>query len=93
MATQRWKVAPEGGEPFTVVADSRDMLVWEKTNKAGRTAVDLVDGATLGDQYAIAYTASKRQGLFAGTRQEFDDACAIDAAEDEPEPDPTRPAP
>lgn len=90
---QRFKVSPDGGEPYELVTGSRDVLVWEKTNRTGRTAVSLTEGASLMDQYAIAYLGAKRQGLFTGTREEFDSTCELEALGEEEEPDPTPPAP
>lgn len=90
---QRFKVTPEGGESYELVTGSRDVLVWEKTNRVGRTAVNLADGAALMDQYAIAYIGAKRQGLFTGTREEFETTCELEALSEDEEPDPTPPAP
>jgi len=86
-----FKVTPDGGEPYTVTATSRDAYVWEKTSR-GKTVKTALEGGSIVDLTEIAYYAVRRQGLFTGTLQEFAASHDIDAAEED-EPDPTHPAP
>lgn len=83
-----FKITPEHGDSFEVTATSRDVLVWEKTTK-GRTMKSLRDDLAINDLYKIAHLASKRQQLFTGTLQEFEETCDLDFEEEE-EPDPTQ---
>jgi hypothetical protein len=85
------KVTPDGAEPYTVTATSRDVLMWEKTTK-DRTFIDLVNTPSLVDLYKVAHLASNRQGLFSGSYQEFESTCEVAGGLEEPEPDPTESA-
>lgn len=85
------KVTPDGGEPYTIVATSRDVLAWEKTTKGNKSFVDLINEPNLMDLYRVAHIASWRQGLFPGTFQEFEASCEVEGGvEEDEEPDPTR---
>lgn len=81
---------PDDGAEFEVVATSRDIVVWEKTAQ-GRNFSSLA-AAAMSDFYGIAYIAARRQGLFEGTRKDFDASVDLDVEEDD-EPDPTQPDP
>lgn len=83
-----FQVRPEGGEAFTVIADSRDVFVWEQSAH-GRILADLQRPA-MSDFLALAHAAAKRQGLFTGSRAEFAAGCVVEIVEDT-EPDPTQP--
>lgn len=48
-----------GGEPVIVEADSRDILMWEKTTK-GASFGDLGKTLRMSDLYRISYLAAKR---------------------------------
>jgi hypothetical protein len=86
------KVTPDGEEPYTVTATSRDVLLWEKSTK-DKSFVDLVQAPTLVDLYRVAHIASHRQGLFAGNYATFEQTCEVNGIdEDDPEPDPTQSA-
>lgn len=89
-------VTPDGGEPYTVTATSRDVMTWEKTTK-GKSFVDLINEPTLTDLFKVAHLASWRQGLYTGSFQEFEKSCEVtglmDDEEDDEEPDPTRSVP
>lgn len=69
-------VQPDGGESFEVTASTRDVLKWEKTTK-GATVARLERNPSIVDLYAIAWHASKRAKLFAGSLAEFEDTCDI----------------
>lgn len=92
MAVQRFRITPEHGDPYEVDAGTRDLLVWEKTNKAGRTQVDLAKGASIADLYGIAFQAAKRLELSDLTRAQFEETCEVEVVGEQDEPDPTRAA-
>lgn len=83
-------VRPDGGEPFEVVATSRDVVNWERVTK-GASITKLRDAATYTDVYRIAHFAVQRTQQWAGTLDEFMATCDIEF-EHEDEPDPTNAA-
>ena len=86
-------VTVDSGDTFRVVAASRDVLTWERALK-GRSFGDLANSPTMEGIYGLAYAASRRQGLFVGSLQEFEQQADIDlVGEEDEEPDPTPPAP
>lgn len=85
-----FRVVPDDGSAFELVADTRDVLVWEKTAK-GRTMKNLMEDIAITDMYRIAYIAAKRQGLYDGNQQEFEQSVVIDLQNGE-SPDPTQAA-
>lgn len=88
------KVIPDNGDEYVVTATSRDVLTWEKTTKGDRSFVDLLQSPTLVDFYKVAWIASWRQGLTSvKNQQEFEATCEVEGidAEEDGEPDPTRP--
>lgn len=88
-----FRVVPDGGEPFDVTASSRDIFQWERTNK-GASFQSLMADMRMTDLYKVAYIASRRQGKFTGTEQDFQQQCDLDTRDDdEGESDPTPPAP
>lgn len=82
-----------GSTPITVVADSRDALAWERTNRRGRTVVDLASGASIEDQYDLAFHAAWRTGAVDVARKVFDAEYMVEAVADQEDEDPTKPAP
>lgn len=87
------QVTPDDAEPYTVTATSRDVLMWEKTTKGGKSFVDLVQSPNLVDLYKVAHLASHRQGLFTGPYADFEARCEVTGVDEEdPEPDPTQSA-
>ena len=82
-------VRPDGDEPYELVADSRDVLGWEKQSKGRKTFMGLMETLNLIDMYAVAHIASKRQGKFPGELAEFERTCALEFDTEE-EPDPTQ---
>jgi hypothetical protein len=83
-----FKVIPDGKAAFEVVATSRDVMIWEKTNK-GASLGKVFDNQNLSDLYKIAYIATQRQKLFVGTGTEFEDTCDIvpfETEEDDADP-------
>lgn len=71
-----FKVIPDSKQAYEVTATSRDVMIWEKTNK-GASLGKLFEDQNLSDFYKIAYLASVRQGLFTGTAAQFDETCDI----------------
>lgn len=87
----RFRVIPDNGEPYVVVAGARDVTWWEKTTP-GAAMAQLSQGLKLSDLYKIAWIAARRQSMFAGDLKEFEATCELEF-EEAPEPDPTQPAP
>lgn len=92
MSYINFKVTPVSGEPYEVAAESRDIYTWEKTSKGKSFGESMRNGSVV-DLTEIAYFASRRQGYFTGTLQEFATSHDIANAEGEEEPDPTQPTP
>ncbi|WP_406046583.1 hypothetical protein [Kribbella sp. NBC_00889] len=89
-------LTPDYGDSLVVEADSRDIFVWEKTNK-GKSLGQLKDNLLMGDMYPIAHIAAKRLGEdVPGKLDDFVQAYKLDWDEDEAEAetaaDPTQPA-
>jgi len=74
------------GEDIHVVADSRDVLRWEKAGK-GRSISKLLAEPSLADAYILAYLAGKRTGVITCSPQEFEDGFLIVmTGEESPDP-------
>ena len=91
-------VRPDDGEEYQVTATSRDILIWERTNRKGLIFADLMERLALDNLYWLAWITSRRLGLYGGTKQEFEDTHQItfeveEGAEDRKTPDPTPKAP
>lgn len=91
-------LAPDDGEAWRVVADSRDIYAWEKSFK-GASFAKLKDDLHMGDLYALAWISARRQRLIPmdTTLPDFADGHALEfdtsTRQGEPEqPDPTQPA-
>jgi len=78
MPLYTWRVTPDDGEPYIVNAGTRDVLAWEN-DKPGRSAQRLNDNFHVKDAYWLAHCAAKRQGLFSGTRQEFEASVELES--------------
>lgn len=92
-----FKVLPDDGEPFDVVARSRDISLWERTHK-GRTLKGLEASFSMAMMEELAVVAARRQNLYTGNLVEFRDTCDFEVEQDEAEEgdeglDPTRPGP
>ena len=83
-----FKVAPDEGEPFTMVARMRDVLVWEEAGP-NRAAADITSRPKLSDLYSVAHIAARRQGLVDCSLKDFKAGYDVATVPDE-EPDPTR---
>lgn len=68
-----FRVTPDHGEPFEVVAKERDVVRWEK-GANGRKFGGFSDPSALSyvDLTALAHTACRREGLFDGPLNEFE---------------------
>ncbi|MEV0902891.1 hypothetical protein [Actinoplanes sp. NPDC049802] len=86
----KFNVTPDDGPAYEVVATTRDVAKWERTTK-GASLAGLQSDMKAVDLYRIAYHASVRQGLYAGTLADFEDSTDLDVLDLE-DPDPTRSA-
>lgn len=87
-----FKVSPDGEQPYTVVATTRDIARWEKTTK-GASMRQLEAEYRVTDLYAVAYHAAVRHGLFDGKLADFQDSADLEVIDGEDgEGDPTPPA-
>ncbi len=90
----RFRITPDGGESFNVDANSRDVLVWERTTRG--SYANLMRNQQMADLYRIAHIAARRLGLYEGDLPTFESTCdlenIVDEEEDESASDPTRPA-
>lgn len=75
-------VMPDGGETFEVEAMMRDVLKWEKGGK-GRNLNQLKENPSMESLYAIAHIAARRQQLFTGSLDEFEETCDLDFEEEQ----------
>ena len=87
-----FKVQRDGGDEFEVKATTRDVLLWEKAKPGKRAFSNFAGGASMVDMYSLAHTAARRQGLFDGSLQEFEESCELVFEDPEGEADPTQPA-
>jgi hypothetical protein len=91
-------VAPDGREPYTVSVAIRDTVAWERLHP-GHSAQELIqeegqpaslEANKLTNSFELAYFASKRQGLFEGSLDDFETSCDVVGISQE-QPDPTQP--
>lgn len=75
-------VEPDDGDKFEVKADSRDVLVWEKTSRSNEKFMELLSTLSMPGMYRLAHIASKRQGHFEGSLAEFEKTCVLHFNED-----------
>lgn len=88
-----FKITPDDGDPYEVVATTRDVAKWERTTK-GAALIQLEQEYRATDLYAVAYWAAVRQGLYEGTLSDFTNGADLALLDDDkgPEADPTRSA-
>ena len=94
----RLQVAPDGREPYTVVADTRDLGAWERwpgTLPGGtrRTFKAIVEDMLISAIEEISFQASKRQGLWTDNLAAFREQCKVGLGEEDgegSESDPTQ---
>ncbi len=65
-----FKITPPDGDARLLVADSRDVWVWEHAGR-GRSLRGFLANLNMSDCYALAHIACRRQQLFSGTLDEF----------------------
>lgn len=65
-------LTPDDGEDLSVKADSRDVLVWEKTSRSNERYVDLLTELSMVKLYRLAHIAAKRQGVPVGKLADFE---------------------
>lgn len=80
----RFKITPEDGNPYELVASSRDVLQWERRNK-GASMSRLQAEMRMTDVYKIAYFAATRQNGYPGTEADFTDEVDLELLDDEEE--------
>lgn len=85
-----FRVLPDSGEPYELVARSRDVVTWEKGGR-GRSLGKFAENPAMGDLYALAHAAALRQGQFAGPLTEFEQSVDVELI-GETDADPTRTA-
>ncbi|MCF7548900.1 hypothetical protein [Pseudonocardia sp. WMMC193] len=91
MAMFKAQVTQDGKDPYTVEIGARDVAAWERKGR-DRAFSDFMARPRVTDMFELAYLSSRRQGLFAGTEQEFLELVDVEGATDEAE-GPTQPAP
>lgn len=88
----RVKVIPDNGSaPYEVVAEARDVLLWERSGR-DRAFADLTDRMRMVDIYSLMHVAAKRQGRFDGSLEMFENDVNLELlkpTEDDEAPDPT----
>jgi hypothetical protein len=72
-----FKLTDEAGESTEVAADSRDVLVWEKTSRSNERYVELLTELSMVKLYRLAHIAAKRQGVFTGKLADFEAAYVL----------------
>lgn len=72
-----FKVLPDDGEPFEVVATSRDVAHWERTGK-GRSIGQIESNPRMSDLEEVAYLAVTRRGRDHGSLADFRASCDIE---------------
>ncbi len=76
---------PDGGEPFTLRADSRDVIAWER-RKPGRHLGMIEATPRMQDLSELAWLTARRLKQWGGDLAEFQDTVAVNTAKD-PNPD------
>lgn len=84
-----FKIKQDSGDDYEVKATARDVLLWEKA-KTGRAFSKFAAGTSMTDMYSLAHVASRRQGLFTGSLQDFETSCEL--VFEDADADPTQPA-
>lgn len=79
-------VEPEDGEPFEVKADSRDVVVWEKTSRTGEKYIELISEMRMAALYRLCHIAAKRLGLTDCRLDEFEKTYILHFAHEEAVP-------
>lgn len=83
----RFRIVPDESTvpPYTVEAGTRDISTWERLTKGGASMAHLHPTRMRAtDLYAVAYYASRRQGLWTGTYREFLNGVELEILRDTP---------
>lgn len=86
-----FKIEPDEGDPYEVVATTRDIAKWEKVTK-GASLRQLEQEYRATDLYAVAYQAAVRHGLYEGSLKSFEESADLTLKDDDSAEDPTRSA-
>lgn len=74
-------LTPDDGEEFEVTATSRDVYMWERVYQ-GKSLGQLKANLLMGDLYALAHLACKRQRQYVGKFEDFEASHDLDFKED-----------
>lgn len=66
----------DAGDTLRVIADSRDVLHWER-EKSGRSAAKLASDWHMEDFYSLAHLAATRTGQFRGRLIDFENTYRV----------------
>ncbi len=82
----RFRVSPDGAEPFEVEGKSRDVVRWEAMGR-GRHIGQLESAPKMTDLAELAWCAAVRNGLYTGSVKDFLASCDVDALAPETDDD------
>lgn len=85
-----FRVTPDSGQPYDLEVTSRDIVFWEKIDRA-HTVTRLENDPRMSDIYSVTHVAAKRKGLFSGLLAEWETSVDLAPAEEPPNSDPTQP--
>lgn len=71
------KVIPDDGDPYKLVAGSRQIMLWESTGR-NNTLARLNDNPSMADFYFIGHLAAVKAGKFTGSLEQFKDSVDIE---------------
>lgn len=81
-------------ENYTVVADARDQLKWERAEKGRALGNLLTLGVKAEDLYSLAHFASLRTGKYTGQLEVFEQEAVVEMGlRDNSDDHPTKPGP
>jgi hypothetical protein len=73
----------DGGERFEVRADSRDVVVWEKTSRTNERYVELLSEMRMTALYRLCHIAGRRQSIVDCKLPEFEQEFILHFAHEE----------
>lgn len=85
-----FRVKPDSGEAYNLTVTSRDVVMWEKTDRSNRIS-RLENDPTITDLYSVTHIAARRQGMFHGSLAEWETSVDLDPITEENAQDPTQP--
>lgn len=87
------RIIPDDGDPYELVAGSRQIMLWEATGR-NNTLARLNDNPSMPDFYFIGHLAAVKAGKFAGSLDEFKNSVDLEMLpQSEDGESPTRPGP